>query len=274
MRFRRSPAEDHGADEQPRSDTLTVDRSAVSEIAHGDLALLDPIGVEQLDDVIEAMNLPAGAQAVDIGCGRGEALVRIWERWAACGTGIDLYAPYIEDARRAAQRRVPTGGVRFEVADARSHPFPPEQCDLAMAIGATHALGGDWRDAIRALAGLVHPRGGLVLLGEGFWRQEPLEPYLEALGATEDELPDHFTLVEFAAQEGLDLIASAMTTDEEWERYERTLIDNGERWADAHPDHELASEMRSYVQAARDRLDGPGGRDTLGFGLFLFARPG
>jgi hypothetical protein len=80
--------------------------------------------------------------------------------------------------------------------------------------------------------------------------------------------------VEFAAQEGLDLIASAMTTDAEWERYERTLIDNGERWAQAHPDDPLAEEMRSYVQAAHERVDGPGGRDTLGFGLFLFARRG
>jgi hypothetical protein len=32
--------------------------------------------------------------------------------------------------------------------------------------------------------------------------------------------------------------------------------------------------MRSYVESARDRFDGPGGRDTLGFGLFLFARRG
>ena len=218
------------------------------------------------------MNLPAGAQVVDIGCGRGEALLHVAERWAACGTGFDVHAPYVEDARDTAVRRYPTGGLRFEVADVRTLQLRQEHYALAMAIGATHALGGDWRQAIQTLAGLVSPRGGLVLLGEGFWRQVPEESYLEALDATEDEMPDHFTLVEFAAQEGLDLVASAMTSDEQWERYEQTLIANGERWAQAHPDHPLADEMHAYVQSARDRLEAPGGRDTLGFGLFLFAR--
>src|SRR4051794_36954638 len=93
MRFRRSPAEDHGADGQPQSDTPPVARPGVGETAPGALPLLTPTGVEQPEDVIEAMTPPAGAQAVDIGCGRGEALVRVWERWAACGTGIDLYEP-------------------------------------------------------------------------------------------------------------------------------------------------------------------------------------
>ena len=272
MRFRRSPVREHGADESTQGSTLTVDRAAVSEIAHGDLRILGPLSVEQLDDVIEEMNLPAGAQVLDVGCGRGEALVRVAERWAACGTGIDMHAPYVEDARDAAIRRYPTGGLRFEVADVRTLSLREEHYALAMAIGASHALGGDWRHALQALAGLVSPHGGLVLLGEGFWRQVPDESFLEALGATEDELPDHFTLVEFAAQEGLDLVASAMASDDVWERYEQMLIVNGERWIGAHPDHEYADEMRSYVQAAHDRLEAPGGRDTLGFGLFLFAR--
>jgi SAM-dependent methyltransferase len=267
----------HGAaEEEAASATLTVERATVSEIAHGDLTLLDPIGIEQLDEVIEAMNLPAGSHVLDVGCGRGEVLLRIAERWATCGTGIDIHEPFVEDARLAAEVRVPTGGVKFEVGDASTMTLENEHhdYDMAIAIGASHALGGDWRHALRTLSGVVPPRGGLVLLGEGFWREAPRASYLEALGATEDELPDHFALVEFAAQEGLDLLASAMTTDEQWETYELTLIDNGRRWAESHPGHPLASEMDDYVQAASNRFHGPGGRDTLGFGLFLFARKG
>jgi hypothetical protein len=34
-----------------------------------------------------------------------------------------------------------------------------------------------------------------------------------------------------------------------------------------------AEELLAWVRAGRDRYLAPGGRDTLGFGLFLFARP-
>ena len=273
MRFRRATSSHQDAGDPASGSTLTVDRGTVSEIAHGNLALLNPIGTEQLDEVIEAMNLPAGAHVLDVGCGRGEVLLRIAERWAACGTGIDIHEPFVDDARRAAETRIPSG-MRFEVGDAQAMHLEAGRYEMAMAIGASHALGGDWRHALQTLAALVPPRGGLVLLGEGIWREAPSEAYLEALGATEEELPDHFALVEFAAQEGLDLLASAMTTDEQWEAYELTLIENGKKWVEAHPDHALAEAMKDYVHSAQDRFHGPGGRDTLGFGLFLFARRG
>ena len=64
--------------------------------------------------------------------------------------------------------------------------------DLAAALGATF---DGYRSTLARLAGHVHP-GGLVLLGELYWRRDPSEAYLAALEATRDELPDYGGLFE------------------------------------------------------------------------------
>ena len=138
------------------------------------------------------------------------------------------------------------------------------------SIGSSHALGGDYAHALRELAALARP-GGQVLVGEGYWRRPPGDAYLAALGASADELTDYAGLVRAGEQAGLVPWYATVATEEEWDRYEWTLIANGERYAAAHPD---AREVAAWARAARERYLAPGGRDTLGFGLFLFARPG
>jgi hypothetical protein len=66
---------------------------------------------------------------------------------------------------------------------------------------------------------------------------------------------------------------AAVAGQRDWDRYEWTLVLNGERHAAAHPDDPAMGDLRAWVRAGRDRYLAPGGRDTLGFGLFLFSRP-
>jgi hypothetical protein len=65
---------------------------------------------------------------------------------------------------------------------------------------------------------------------------------------------------------GLRTTYVAETSDEAWDRYEWTLIHNGER--DGRPD------VLDWVARSRARYAGPGGRGTLGFALMLLKRPG
>jgi SAM-dependent methyltransferase len=243
-----------------------MDRVTASELAHGGLTLLNPLSEELLDDVIGRLAPPTGGVALDVGCGRGEALLRVVERHGVRGVGLDLHAPYVEDARRRA-----TGEVEFHVADAGAFPYAPDGYDVAMTVGSSHALGGDWRHGLERLRELVRP-GGEVLLGEGYWRREPDPRYLEALGATADELPDYAGLIAGALEAGLTPLYAAVAGERDWDRYEWTLVLNGERHAAAHPDDPETDDLRAWVRAGRDRYLAPGGRDTLGFGLFLFSR--
>ena len=239
-----------------------TDRARWSEVAHGDLRLLNPLSDAILAEAIEVLDIPIGASVLDIGCGRGEALMRICARWRARGVGVDLYEPYIEAARSGASQ----GGarVKFVVGDAAAYVRDLRKpVDLAVCIGSSHAFGGGYELGLRSLAGLVGI-GGQVLLGEGFWRRSPDPAFLEALGGTADEFADYGGLVRAGIDVGLTPLYAAVASERDWDRYEWTLVMNGERSGDP--------AVQEWVRAGRDRYLAPGGRDTLGFGLFLFGR--
>jgi SAM-dependent methyltransferase len=248
-----------------------VDRARISAITHGELALHDPLATATLDETLALLDVAPGDRALDVGCGPGEVLVRRAERTGAGGVGVDTSAAAIEAARRRARLRAPAADLRFVCADAAAVDEPGPFA-LAACVGASHALGG-LGPALAALTRAVRP-GGHVLLGDGFWRREPSAAYLEALGgATRDELPDLRGLVAAGTAAGLRPVSVRVSTDDDWDRYEWTLVANGERYAAAHPDEPGVDALLAWVERARARVLLPGGRETLGFALVLLLRP-
>jgi SAM-dependent methyltransferase len=190
------------------------------------------------------------------------------ERFGTSGTGVDLDEASIAQARRRAASRA---AVRFIAGDASQADLPAGAHAVAACLGSSHALGG-LVPTLKRLAELVRP-GGWVLVADGFWRRPPEQPYLDALGAAADELPDLSALVRAGEGAGLVPVQVLETTTQDWDRYEWTLILNGERYAAEHPDDPVTADLRAWVAAARERCLGPGGRDTLGFALVAWLRP-
>jgi SAM-dependent methyltransferase len=200
-------------------------------------------------------------------------LIRLAERGAArfSGVGVDLSELAIGAARERAALRAPEVDLDFRVEDASSSSLPPESFDFAACVGSTHALGGVTATAAR-LHELVRP-GGTVLIGEGYWRDDPPDAYLEALGgATRDELPGLGGLIETCEEAGLRSTWCITSSEDDWDRYEWRLISNGERWAAEHPGDPLAEPVLTWVDRARRRVLAPGGRTSLGFALVLLRR--
>lgn len=130
---------------------------------------------------------------------------------------------------------------------------------MVACIGSLHAVAGGFE----ALAAASEK---WLLVGDGFWQRRPSPAFMEALGgASEDELP---------ALDGLlargDARCVSVASDEDWDRYEWTLIANALGWADANPGDPLEPAVRAYAEAARARVSLPGGRGTLGFALVLY----
>ena len=230
-----------------------MDRAAVSRIAHGELALYNPLAEADLDEAIELLALEPGARVLDVACGTGEVLRRIAVRWNVEGTGYDKDAELIERARIAAP------GMNLLVAD---QP-PPAPFDLAVCVASSHALGG-FPEALARLRELVIP-GGQVLLGEGYWLREPTPEFLDSLGgAAADELADYGGLFSAAENAGLTALWSCVASERDWDRYEWTQVLNAERHG--------GEQLRERAAAARRRLTLPYGRQTLGFALVLLRR--
>ena len=247
-----------------------MDRLERSAIAHADLAFQNPLDEGEVDALVERLPLEAGARVVDLGCGKAELLIRILERHDVSALGVDLSPYFLAEAREQAARRVPDARLELREGDVAALELEAGRFDLAVAVGAG-AIWEGWRDALRALERLV-PAAGHVLLGEGFWRREPSPAYLEALGAGRDELPDRAGLVAAAEAEGLELVEVLQSSEADWERYERRWAENGERWAAEHPQHPDRDALLAWMRKGRDRFERLGGRETLGFGLFLLRK--
>jgi cyclopropane fatty-acyl-phospholipid synthase-like methyltransferase len=248
---------------------MNTPRERLSAITHGDCAFHDPLDPAVVDEVLAFAALGPGDRALDIGCGPGELLVRLAERTGCGGLGVDLAAVQIEEARRRAAARAPQAQLQFVADDAAA---VQGEFALSACVGSSHALGG--LDAALARMTQLTLPGGHVLLGDGFWAREPTDAYLEALGgATRDELPDYAGLLSAGEHHGLRAVHVRVASDADWDRYEWTLIANGERFLAEHAEAPEAGDLRAWVGAARDRIMAPGGRGTIGFALVLLHRP-
>jgi SAM-dependent methyltransferase len=249
---------------------MATPRERITLITHGDVPVHNPLSLADLDAALAHAGLGPGDRVADIGCGTGELLLRLAERTGAAGVGVDASEPAIERARESAHARGLADRVEFVAADAAGFAPGDGAFSLAACVGSTHALGG-LAPTARRLAELVAP-GGHALIADGYWRREPEPAYLAALGATRDELPDWAGLMRTAAAPGLRAVWAAVASQADWDRYEWTLIANGERWAAEHPGDPAAPDVLGWVDAARERLLAPGGRETIGFGLVLLRR--
>jgi len=246
-----------------------MDPLKFTTVAHGDHLYLNPFGAEKMEQVIGVLGLAPPARVFEAGCGKGELLVRLVERYRCSAVGLDVNPVFLEAAREKARGRVPGADLEFLQCEARTFTAEPESFDLAIVVGASHAY-GDYAGTLAALEALV-PVGGRVLLGEGYWKRPPAAEYLQVLGASEGELASREGTVARAVAMGFVPLYSTVSSDEEWDAYEglyhRTVLD----YVAAHPEDPDAEAMGERIRSWREAYL-KWGRETLGFSLDLFEK--
>jgi SAM-dependent methyltransferase len=240
-----------------------------SDIFHYDgLRYWGPVSEDKMEIILDLTRVGEGARVIDLGCGRGELLIRLVERYDARAVGVDSSRAALGMLRGEADLRVPEGAI--EVVDSELAAFEPSgPYELVAWLGGPF-LGADFRSTATALADWVRP-GGYLLIGHGFWAADPPAPYLEATGLEPSELGTHWDNLELLHGLGLRSLYTAVASRDEWDEFEGRILYNVERYAAAHPeapDPQGRLDQRRRWHQAQQRW----GRDVMGFGLYLLQR--
>jgi ubiquinone/menaquinone biosynthesis C-methylase UbiE len=99
---------------------------------------------------------------LDVGCGTGRLLASLHSAWPGLKlAGIDLSAPYLEEARRLIGR---TARVKLIEAAAETLPFDDARLDLVVSSFLLHELPKEIRAQVLAEMARVLKPGGLVVI--------------------------------------------------------------------------------------------------------------
>jgi SAM-dependent methyltransferase len=248
-----------------------LNRDKFSAIAHTGMRFFNPLSLSKVERVFAQLDLGPGDRAIDFGCGSAEMLLMLSERFGVEAVGVERSAAALAAARHNASQRLGSRLTLHE-ADARDFTEGMGTFALAMAVGAgdLQADAQGLEANLRTLAHWVRP-GGAVLVGEGYWRRPPSAPYLDALGTTPEEMLTHAGNVAAGEAAGLVPLLAVVASEDEWDAYEWGYSANIERYALTHPEDPDVPAMRERIRAWR-RLYLAEGRETLGFGLYLFVR--
>lgn len=242
-------------------------------ITSSNLNFLNPSSLEKLDEMVGLLDLPEGARVLDLGCGKGEALIRIAEQHHISGTGVDLSPDFIRDARTQAEERVAPPS-KLEFMQMKGQDFTADQpFDLTICLGASWVFGG-LKGTLSTLKGFTGPKG-LVVVGEPYCVKEPSPEYLKAMqeAGTEPEAEHNYSeIIQIAVGEGLIPLYSLVSTQADWDRYEWNRIRALELYALNNPDDPDNEAMIRRIRTTRD-LHVRFAREHVGWALYLFARP-
>ena len=243
-----------------------------SFIAHRDHDYCNPVGAAKIERILDLMPLDAGSRVLDLGCGRAELALRIIERFGSTIVAVERSSFMLDAARERAEWTGALATLHLDDRDIRAFRADPETFHLTVMLGAG-GIDGGVAGICRTLAGWTKP-GGYVLVGEGYWKRKPAADYLEALGGGDaSQLLDHRGNVQAGIDAGLVPLHAVTASDDEWDEYEWKYSRAIERYAGEQPDDPDVPAMLDRVRRWREtylRF----GRDTLGFGVYLFWRPG
>lgn len=215
----------------------------------------------------EALSLAPSTVVLDLASGSGEMLCTWARDHGISGTGVDLSTVFTRQARTRAIELGVTDRVSFIHGDAAGN-VADEPVDVVACVGATW-IGGGVAGTVDLLRRSLRV-GGVMLIGEPYWRQEPPDQdTVEGCDATDTE--DFRTLPELIEQFGAlgcDVVEMVLADQDSWDRYQAAQWMNLRRWLDHNTDDELAGEIRAELSTGPARY-ARYTREYLGWGVFV-----
>lgn len=235
----------------------------ITESAH---RIHNPFTPDKFVTLGEALRLKSGARVLDLGSGSGEMLCTWARDYGIVGTGIDMSPLFTAQAKQRAEELGVSHQVNFIHDDAAGYTSG-DKADVAACVGATW-IGGGVAGTIELLAKSLRT-GGILLIGEPYWRQLPLTEDI-AKKCFANSISDFLILPELLASFsslGYDVVEMVLANQDGWDRYEAAKWLTMRRWLEENPDDELAEEIRSKLTTEPAR-HAAYTREYLGWGVF------
>lgn len=140
-----------------------------------------------LRSAIQALQLPAGSQGLDAGCGIGLQALLLAEAVGPTGhvTGLDLSPEFLLHAEEMVQRAGLSEHISFREGDVRQLPFDDDAFDWAWSVDLVGYAPMAPLPLVKELARVVKPGGIVAIMAWSSERLLPGYPLLEArLAAT------------------------------------------------------------------------------------------
>ncbi|QWV92147.1 class I SAM-dependent methyltransferase [Geomonas oryzisoli] len=235
----------------------------ITESAH---RVHNPFTPEKLATLGAALRLEPETRVLDLGSGSGEMLCTWARDYGVVGTGIDMSRLFSEQAKLRAEELGVADRVNFIHGDAAGY-VSVEKVGVAACIGATW-IGGGVVGTIALLAQSLGA-GGIILVGEPYWRQlPPTEDVAKECHA--GSISDFLLLPELLASFGglgYDVVEMVLADQDSWDRYEAAKWLTMRRWLEANPDDDFAKEVRAALTSEPERYAAYT-REYLGWGVF------
>jgi len=239
----------------------------IAESAH---RIHNPFTPEKLATLGAALRLEKGAKMLDLGSGSGEMLCTWARDYGITGTGVDMSELFSQQAIRRAEELGVADKIRFIHGDAAGY-VSDEKVDVATCVGATW-IGGGVEGTIGLLAKSLKS-GGIILVGEPYWRQVPPTEEV-ARECHAESVSDFLTLPELLASFGkldYDVVEMVLADRDSWDRYEAAQWLTMRRWLEANPGDEFAKEVRAKLTSEPARYAAYT-REYLGWGVFALIK--
>lgn len=138
-------------------------RFRIFEALHHLMRICNPMTSADLDAVADVLDPQPDQSALDIACGHGELLIRLAERAAIDGIGVDLSPWVIVRAHHETRQRSLLGSVEWRLGNAHDLPASPTS-DIVTCLGASWIWHG-FAGTVRALVSRTAP-GGRIAIGD------------------------------------------------------------------------------------------------------------
>jgi len=124
-----------------------------------------------MTDILRPLNLPPDSTRVlDLACGKGAASITIARELGFRVTGVDIFPPFIQDAKKLARKNGVEELCQFRIADAQKAVLEADDFNIVLLASAINVFGSldrciaDMRRCIK--------NGGHMVIDSGFLKDE------------------------------------------------------------------------------------------------------